>query len=58
MFKNTQTTTASYLKDGKYVFFCEIKEIVNGNEKKFRYEVERKIDKNLNILSEKVDFIY
>ena len=54
MFKNSQTNTTSYIKDGKYVFFCEIKETVNGKEKKFRYEVEREIDKDLEIISEKV----
>ena len=54
MFKSTQTNTASYIKDGKYVFFCEIKETVDGKEKKFRYEVEREIGKDLKIISEKV----
>ena len=54
MFKSSQTNTASYIKDGKYVFFCEIKETVDGKEKKFRYEVEREIDKDLEIISEKV----
>ena len=53
MFKSTQTNTVSYIKDGKYVFFCEIKENVDGKEKRFRYEVEREIDKDLEILSEK-----
>lgn len=53
MFKSTQTNTTSYIKDGKYVFFCEIKETIDGKEKKFRYEVEREIDKDLEILSEK-----
>ena len=54
MFKSSQTNTTSYIKDGKYVFFCEIKETVNGKEKKFRYEVEREIDKDLKIISEKI----
>ena len=54
MFKSTQTNTSSYIKDGKYVFFCEIKETVDGKEKRFRYEVEREIGKDLKILSEKL----
>ena len=53
MFKSSQTNTASYIKDGKYVFFCEIKEKVDGKEKRFRYEVEREIGKDLEIISEK-----
>jgi hypothetical protein len=53
MFKSTQTNTASYIKDSKYVFFCEIKETVDGKEKKFRYEVEREIGDDLKIISEK-----
>lgn len=56
MFKNSQINTTSYIKDGKYVFFCEIKETVNGKEKNFRYKVERKIDKDLKIISEKVNY--
>ena len=54
MFKSSQTNTASYIKDGKYVFFCEIKETVDGKEKKFRYEVERELGKELEIITEKV----
>ena len=54
MFKSSQTNTTSYIKNGKYFFFCEIKETVDGKEKKFRYEVEREIGKDLKIISEKV----
>ena len=54
MFKSTQTNTASYIKDGKYVFFCEMKEVVDGKEKRFKYEVERKIGTNLKIIPEKL----
>ena len=52
MFKNTQTNTSSYIKNGKYVFLCEIKETINGKEKRFRYEVEREVPNNLKIFND------
>ena len=56
MFKSSQTNTASYIKDGKYVFFCEIKETVDGKEKNLD-TIERELGKELEIITEKVSLL-
>ena len=50
MFKTTQTNTVSYIKDGKYVFYSEVNESINGKNKTLRYTVERDVNKNFAIL--------
>ena len=52
MFKTTQTNTVSYIKDGKYVFYSEVNESINGKNKTLRYTVERDVNKNFAILSQ------
>lgn len=52
MFKTTQTNTVSYIKDGKYVFYSELNESIDGKNKTLRYTVERDVNKNFVILSQ------
>lgn len=52
MFKTTQTNTVSYIKDGKYVFYSEVNESIDGKNKTLRYTVERDVNKNFAILSQ------
>ena len=52
MFKTTQTNTMSYIKDGKYVFYSELNESIDGKNKTLRYTVERDVNKNFAILSQ------
>ena len=52
MFKTTQTNTVSYIKDGKYVFYSELNESIDGKNKTLRYTVERDVNKNFAILSQ------